>query len=339
MPLPISQLVPVLDLSQPVEALAKVFKTACEDHGFFFIRNTGISPKLVAEHANAQRRFFELPEEQKRTILADENNRGYTPLHEQTLDPSRSTQGDSKEGLYFGREIPSTSAEAVLPLHGPNQWPDETLLPGYREIVEEYIAAMYKLCMQMLPILSIALELPSQDYLDQYFRSPMIFLRPLRYPEGFISNEEEGRHAAGAHSDYGCLTILWTDGTPGLQIFYKGEWVDVEVPESVVEGGGGDVFVVNLGDMLERWTAGKFASTVHRVVSKEGKERYSCPFFFEPSPDSLIAPLPGCRENTKGSGRDSGKYAPITALEYLLGRYKATHEGYNGKMKSKEAKI
>jgi isopenicillin N synthase-like dioxygenase len=334
--MPISQVVPVLDLSQPIDAIAKVCRTACEEHGFFFIKNTGIPPTLVSDHADAQRRFFKLTEEQKRTILADENNRGYTPVYEQTLDPARSTQGDFKEGLYFGREIPSTSSEAALPLHGPNQWPDESLLPGYRQIVEEYIAAMYKLSMRMLPILSRALQLPSQDYLDQYFNNPMLFLRPLRYPKGVISNEELGQHAAGAHSDWGCLTILWTDGTPGLQILYKGEWVDVEVPESHA-GDGSNVFIVNLGDMLERWTAGKFASTVHRVVNKKGIERYSCPFFFEPSPDALIAPLPGC--DSSENGRDKDTYTPITALEYLLSRYKATHEGYSEKMKSKEPTV
>jgi len=336
MPLPISQVVPVLDLSQPLDALAKVCQRACGEHGFFFIKNTGIPPKLVADHANAQRQFFELAEEQKRTILADANNRGYTPLREETLDPARSTQGDNKEGLYFGREIPSTSPEATMPLHGSNQWPNENLLPGYRHVVEEYIAAMYKLGLRMLPILSLALQLP-KDYLDRYFKNPMIFLRPLRYPKGFISNEEQGQYAAGAHSDYGCLTILWTDGTPGLQILYKGEWIDVEVPESTAEDGG-DVFIVNLGDMLERWTAGKFASTVHRVVNKNGNERYSCPFFFEPSPNAIIAPLPGCEANDNGKD-NCEKYAPITPLEYLLGRYKATHEGYSERMKSKEAKV
>jgi isopenicillin N synthase-like dioxygenase len=319
----ISQIFPVLDLSQPTEEVAKLCRAACEEHGFFFITNTGISPTLVAENAAAQRRFFELPEEQKRTILADENNRGYTPFYEETLDPSGSTQGDSKEGLYFGREIPSTSPEAALPLHGPNQWPDESALPSlavYRTTVEKYLDAMYTIGMSMLPILSLALELPTQDYLNQYFQKPMVFLRPLHY-KATVSNEQEGQFAAGAHSDYGCLTILYTDGTPGLQIFYKGEWIDVVVPDN----SGSDVFVVNLGDMLERWTAGKYKSTVHRVVNKSGKGRFSCPFFFEPSPDAIVAPLPGCEVSDGGS---DGKYAPITPLEYLLGRYAATHAGY-----------
>ncbi len=317
-------IVPILDLSQPIEDVAKLCKEACEEHGFFFITNTGISPKLVADHAQAQRRFFQLPEEQKQTILADKNNRGYTPAYKETLDPSNSTLGDAKEGLYFGTEISPTSPEAALPLHGPNQWPDETLLPGlagYRHVVEEYFAAMYDLGMRMLPILSVALNLPSTDYLNQYFNNPMIFLRPLHYFP-VISDEKRGRFACGSHSDYGCLTILSTDGTPGLQISYKGEFIDVEVPatDSVDDS---VVFIVNLGDMLERWTAGKLKSTVHRVVNKQGKERWSCPFFFEPSPDALIAPLPGCSDEVI----PDEKYAPITPLEYLLGRYAATYNG------------
>jgi isopenicillin N synthase-like dioxygenase len=350
MPLPtISQVVPVLDLSQPEEDVAKVCRTACEDHGFFFITNTGIASKLISDHAAAQRQFFQLSDEQKRTILADSNNRGYTPLSEETLDPSKSTQGDAKEGLYFGRDIPPSSPEAALPLHGPNQWPDPALLPGYREIVEEYLNSMYSLGIRMLPILSLALELP-RDYLEQFFKKPMIFLRPLRYAP-VVSNEEQGQHAAGQHSDYGMLTILWTDGSPGLQIHYKEQWVDVAVPENLLhysdnstDGGGdgnsddNDVFIVNLGDMLERWTAGKFKSTVHRVVNPHGRERYSCPFFFEPSPDAVVAPLPGCKVEVDAS-ENREKYAPISPLEYLLGRYAATHEDYAQKMKRGDAKI
>ena len=202
------------------------------------------------------------------------------------------------------------------------------------------MAAMHTLGMMMLPILSLALNLPSEDYLTHFFEKPMIFLRPLRYaPE--ISNEEEGRHAAGAHSDYGCLTFLWTDGTPGLQILYKGAWVDVTVPDQSYSGDDGDdIFIVNLGDMLERWTAGKFASTVHRVVNPMGRERYSCAFFFEPSPDAVVVPLPGCEGNqSDDDDGQNGKYDPITPLEYLLSRYQATHDGYAEKMKSGEAKI
>ena len=115
--------VPLLDLNQDINTLAGIFRHACKEHGFVLLTNHGISPDIIAAHADAQRRFFTLPDHLKRTIIADHNNRGYTPLGDETLDPANSKQGDNKEGLYFGREVDDEEAEK--PLHGPNQWPDE----------------------------------------------------------------------------------------------------------------------------------------------------------------------------------------------------------------------
>jgi isopenicillin N synthase-like dioxygenase len=296
----------------------QICRNACEEHGFLFIANHGVPSELIAAHLDEQRRFFALPTEQKRTILVDKNNRGYTPAAEQTLDPANSTEGDSKEGLYFGREIAADSPLASRPLHGPNQWPSETLLPNYRKTVEAYMEAMQDLSMRMLSIMARALDL-SPNHFDDYFKLPITTLRPLRYLP-VKSNESQGRHAAGAHTDWGILTLLWTT-SPGLQIFYKGEWSDVpHVP---------DAFVVNLGDMLERWTAGRFASTVHRVVNPSGKERLSVAFFLEPDFDALVVPLPGC------GGADAAiQYPPITAGQHLLNKLKATHDALREKMES-----
>ena len=269
-----------------------------------------------------QRQFFALPLEQKRTILVDHNNRGYTPIAEQTLDPANSTEGDAKEGLYFGVEIPVEDPRSSIPLHGPNQWPNDALIPGYRATVEAYMSSVQNLAMQMLPLMAAALNLPP-DHFAPYFKDPIMTLRPLRYLP-VVSQETEGKFAAGAHTDWGFLTLLWTT-SPGLQIFYKGEWMDVpQVPGA---------FVVNLGDMLERWTAGKFSSTIHRVVNPSGNERLSCAFFFEPDFDALVVPLPGCGEEDAAE-----KYPPITAGQHLLNKYKATHEGYREKMKEGIAK-
>lgn len=111
------------------------------------------------------------------------------------------------------------------------------------------------------------------------------------------------------------LTILWTDGSPGLQVHLDGTWTDVaHVP---------DALVVNLGDMLERWTNGMYRSTRHRVVSVTGRGRYSCPFFFEPNFDTVVEALPGC------CGPDSPpKYPPTTSGQHLLDKYAATHAGF-----------
>lgn len=283
-----------------------------------------------------QREFFRLPMESKMTILQDSNNRGYTPYRESTLDPDGSKHPDTHEGLYFGREVSADSEEGKLPLHGPNQWPAEDLLPGYRAATWAYYEALTSLMKRALPILALSLGL-ERTHFDTLFERPIATLRPLHYrwvkalcilvswglfrgrhripemelsvalllllcvpssvilantcyhapfqlPSADPARPEEGQFSAGAHSDYGCLTFLLTDGTPGLQIFLDDQWNDVPwVPGTIV---------VNLGDMLERWTGGQYHSTVHRVVNTSGRERFSAAFFVEPNFETVVDVFP-----------------------------------------------
>lgn len=311
------QSIPILDLTSPDEDhLAEQCFQACSKYGFFMVQGHGVPEELIQCHAEAQRNFFYLPLEEKMKIVADKNNRGYTPAYEETLDPENSSSGDAHEGLYFGREVGPDTPEASLPLHGPNQWPSDNLLGStYRVTVEKYMQEMTRLGYRLLEILSMALGLP-KDYFFQYFECPMTFLRPLHYLP-MKSNERDGKFAAGAHTDYGMLTILYTDGTPGLEIYSDGVWQSIEP----VEG----AFIINLGDMLHRWTAGKFSSTLHRVINRIGKERFSTAFFFEPSFDSIVEVLPSCR--TTADWKE--KFPIVTSGQHLLQKYDATHANYN----------
>ncbi|KAI8476259.1 MAG: hypothetical protein J3K34DRAFT_272372 [Monoraphidium minutum] len=260
------------------------------------------------------RALFALPLSDKMALLQDENNRGYTPFMEETLDPASQTQGDTKEGFYFGRQVPAGSPEAALPLHGPNVWPPERLVPGFRAATDAYFSAASALGFRLLRLLAASLGLPPGRF-DADFDPPMAFLRPLRY-SAEASRPGEGVFGAGAHTDYGMLTILATDGQPGLQVHLDGAWVDVPPAPGC--------FVCNLGDMLERWTNGLYRSTLHRVVSVAGRERYSIPFFFEPNFSAVVECLPCCVT----PGRPPA-YAPTTAGRHLLDKYAATHAGYH----------
>ena len=333
MPSALSEIVPILDLSADANQVAKSCFNACTEHGFFFIANHGIPPDVISANAAAQRSFFNLTLDQKRTILADNNNRGYTLIGDETLDPEHSTQGDNKEGIYFAREIAADSEAAKIPLHGPNQWPDEDALglPGFRSSIEAYMAAMEELALRLVDIVALSLKL-SPATLRKHFKLPMPFLRALHYP-AVKSDEENGRFAAGAHSDYGFMTLLWRED-PGLQILYKGRWEDVVAPQR------GGVFICNIGDMLQRWTGGRFSSTVHRVVNYEGVDHYSCAFFFDPDFDALVSPLPGYEvQGGDDDGGGGGEYAPITCGQFLLNKYAGTHKGYKEKIDLGEAKI
>ncbi|GAB4817605.1 hypothetical protein N2152v2_004651 [Parachlorella kessleri] len=308
--------VPVVDLGWAEEQAAKAVHDACVRYGFLYVTNHGVPEELIKAHFDMQQRFFSLPLEQKMTILADANNRGYTPLGEETLDPERSKAPDTHEGLYYCREVPPDSEEAKLPLHGPNQWPAEELVPGYRAVVQQYFDAVTALGMRMLRLLALSLGLPP-GYFHPFFTRPMLALRPLHY-SATPSRPQDGLYGAGAHSDYGMLTFLATDGVPGLQICpdrATGEWVDVPPLEGC--------YIVNLGDMLERWTNGVYRSTLHRVVNLEGRERYSAAFFFEPNFDTCVEPLPQCCSEDRPA-----KYPPTTSGQWLLHRYRATHSGY-----------
>lgn len=149
----------------------------------------------------------------------------------------------------------------------------------------------------------------------------MAFLRLLHYSSE-KSNVEKGVYACGAHSDYGMVTILAMDDNPGLQIMLcdkdadRETWIDVTPPPI-------GTFVVNLGDMLERWTNAKYKSTIHRVVSVSGKERYSIPFFYEPAFDTVVSCLECC------IGEDGiVKYPKTTSGEHLLSKYRETHSDF-----------
>eukprot|EP00882_Tetradesmus_deserticola_P026949 GHRQ01029774.1.p1 GENE.GHRQ01029774.1~~GHRQ01029774.1.p1 ORF type:complete len:192 (+),score=75.26 GHRQ01029774.1:466-1041(+) len=168
--------------------------------------------------------------------------------------------------------------------------------------------------MRLLRLLALSLALPA-DYFAPHFTHPMVALRPLHYTAE-VSAPASGVFGAGAHSDYGMLTLLATDEVPGLQVHLDGSWQAVQPLAGA--------FIVNLGDMLERWTNGLFKSTLHRVINTTGQERYSIPFFFEPNFTTRVECLPCCVTEERPPA-----YPPTTAGEHLLAKYAQTHAGYD----------
>ncbi|KAL3689724.1 hypothetical protein R1sor_016033 [Riccia sorocarpa] len=309
----------VVDLSNPNKAeLAKAVRRACIDVGFFYLINHGIDQKLMDEVLVQSKRFFDLPTEEKMKVKFDKNHRGYTPMAEEHLDPENSTQGDSKEGYYIGWDVSADDPMASKPLHGPNQWPSEDVLPGWRTVMEKYYFEVLKLGHRVASLIALSLEL-RPDYFEKMFTVPMVVMRPLHYA-AVHSSPQEGRFGSGAHSDYGLLTFLLTDENSGLQIC-KDKEAKPQVWQDVAPRRG--AYIVNLGDMLERWTNGLYRSTLHRVVTK-GVDRYSFPYFYEPNFDTLVECLPTCCSPT-----NPARYPPLTSGEHLLGKYHQTHTGFD----------
>ncbi|CAB9528406.1 oxoglutarate-Fe(II) type oxidoreductase [Seminavis robusta] len=319
-----SHSVPVirLDDEDNLDATAKLLRATCIETGFFYLEGHGVSQDLLDKVMDQSKRLFGLSNESKDALKDPVMSRGYTSMEQETLDPKNQKKGDTKEGFYIATEIPKDDPRFnPTKLAGPNCWPTPENTQGeftqedcqeFRTVMDDYLDQVSRLGFRVTQLLALALEL-DQSYFDPHFQEPMPFIRLLHYANE-TSKPEEGIFACGAHSDYGMITLLLTDHNPGLQIYHNNQWIDVPPRPSA--------FVVNLGDMLERWSNGLFKSTLHRVITSgsQAGERYSIPFFYEPNFDTLVTCLPTCC-----SEDNPARYPPITSGQHLLDKYKGTH--------------
>ena len=303
--LPVISFASFLDGSNP-QAIADDIGTACREVGFFYLTHHGIDLSLIDRAFSQARTYFDRPLQAKMAchISKSETHRGYFPLFEENTDPAQVS--DLKEGFDLGRDLgPGHPAvEAGLPLHGPNQWPCRP--DGFQKTMEDYFRALNCLAETLMEAIALSLDLP-RDYFLEYVDDPLAQLRLLHYPPQ-AKHSEDQTIGCGAHTDYGCLTILAVDGVSGLEVqTRKDQWVEVPpVPGA---------FVINLGDQMARWTNDVFRATPHRVVNRTGEERYSMPFFFDPNWHAEIECLESCQ-----SRDNPARYEPVQAGPYLLSR-------------------
>jgi isopenicillin N synthase-like dioxygenase len=293
------------------DAVGQRLRAACLDKGFFYIANHGVPAGLIEAVFSESRRFFTLPTDTKREVGKSKSAcyRGYDGYREQTLDPD--APPDLKEGFYIGLDLPEGDprVRAGKFNHGPNLWPGD--LPGFRPTMSAYLAAVQEVGARLLQGIALSLSLP-EDHFAPFCREPMMTLRLLHYPPQ-PPDAAPGEKGAGAHTDWDALTLLLQDDVGGLQIYDRRVgWT----PADPVPG----TFIVNIGDMLARWTNDLYRSTVHRVINVSNRERYSVPFFLGGNPDAVVEPLPGC------TGPDNPpRYAPTTAEGHLREKYEQSY--------------
>jgi len=293
-------------------AVGAALRAACLDKGFFYIRNHGVPEPLVEAAFAEAAAFFALPPDQKEAVdkARSRANRGYEPLQAQTLEPG--APPDLKEGFYIGPEHAAADPRVVAGKfnHGPNQWPASR--PGFRSTMEAYFVEMLTLGHRLMRGLALSLDLP-EDHFAAFTTDPMATLRLLHYPPQ-PAHSDPAQKGAGAHTDFGGLTLLRQDAVGGLQVWDQetGGWIHaVPVPET---------YVVNLGDMIARWTNDRYRSTLHRVVNRSGRERYSLPFFYVGNYDHVVTCIPTCLQPG-----EVPKYAPTTVEAHLRDMYGRTY--------------
>lgn len=277
---------PVLDLSQldaSPEAAAefkKQLREASHEIGFFYLKNTGIDPRLSEEMLVAAREFFAQPLSKKMAIANTKSAqfRGYTKTGNEL------TQGkvDWREQLDFGPEAETIDKSCCTApyerLRGPNLWPENPA--RLRALTEEWMLELSRIARTLLSAWAESLG-ASADFFADHFDNPFPLLKIVRYP-----GTEETTQGVGAHKDSGVLTLLWAEpDSKGLQVERNGQWHDIPALR--------DTFVVNIGEMLERATNGYLRATNHRVIAQAaGTERISIPFFFDPNLDTTLPQLP-----------------------------------------------
>jgi isopenicillin N synthase-like dioxygenase len=281
--LPVIDVSPLRRRSPARDAVARELDAACRDTGFFYVVGHGVDQALQARLQDLARQFFALDDQEKAHIAMDRGGRawrGWFPVGGELT----SGVPDRKEGIYFGAELgpDHPRVAAGIPLHGVNLFPAHPA--GMREAVLAYLAALTELGHQLAQGLALALGL-DQDWLATHLTAdPTVLFRIFHYPPEPAGATQDRGWGVAEHTDYGLLTMLLQDDTGGLEVRTRRGWTAAPpLPGS---------FVCNLGDMLERMTGGLYRSTPHRVHNTTPHGRLSYAFFFDPSWDAEVSPLP-----------------------------------------------
>lgn len=295
-----------VSLAQPLESIADELGRSFAEYGFAVVRDHGIPQELIDRAETTSKAFFALPEPVKRAYKIEGGGgaRGYTPFG--TEKAKDAEVFDLKEFWHVGRSL--APGHELAEYMAPNIWPDE--VEGFRETFSELFTAFETAGSRVLEAIALHLGL------DRQFFAPTVedgnsVMRLLHYPP-LGPDAPEGAIRAAAHGDINTITLLLGAEEAGLELLTKsGEWHAVKAEEGSL--------VINVGDMLERLTAGTLRSTTHRVVNPRGagaqRSRYSMPFFLHFRPDYLIEPLKSCTAKS-----DAEVQPPITAHDFLLQR-------------------
>lgn len=301
--------IPIVDLGvlqgeSDLDEVGRSLVWAATEVGFIYVKNHGVSDAALTRAREAALAFFRLPDEQKLEAKTNAHHHGYlrpgsTKMHDDA-------EADLKESFNWGIELDERTLadERDNPLLGPNQWP--TAMPELQAAVYPYFEQASDTATRLLRAFARGVSLPTDFFLRQAERP--VSRGSLQYYPPQSDASKETRFGVAPHTDFGVLTVLCQDANGGLELqMMSGEWRAVPP----IEG----TFVVNVGDLLHRWSNGRFRSTPHRVINTSGRERLSLVLAYDPnfetSVESQTLCLPG----------ESPQWQETTVGEYLMWRF------------------
>jgi isopenicillin N synthase-like dioxygenase len=302
---------PLIDFStfdptkpETLESIGKNVEHALTTTGFMAVTNLDVSASQLKEIFALSRGFFAQSSEEKSrsAYRSAAENFGYQALGVEYLDPSQAS--DIKE-TFTMRNVPEHDK-------ADDRWPSGQFRDSMNQFYLDCMSSAYK----VQQVFSTILNVP-RDFFVKYHNGENVSLRLLHYPPISEDNIAPGQLGAGAHTDYGMITLLFQDNIGGLQVYDDGVWFDADPVEGAI--------VVNTGDLMERWTNGRFKSTLHRVQARTGNvPRSSIAVFVDPDSATPVQVLDSCIDKDHPA-----QFDPITAGEHIQEKIKATHLSKN----------
>lgn len=301
-------MIPVIDFAaaragDPASAAAAI-RQACETSGFFYIANHGVPQPVIDAALTQAQRFFRQPQEAKKKVAINARHRGFNALGDALMYEAR--HPDYKEFYSIGLELPEDDPDVLAgeKLRGPNNWPAD--MPEFRQALWAYYEAMGACGAALLQAVAVSLGVAPDFFVDKYqkrLQRTQIIYYPPHPPAA-----EQDQFGLAPHTDFGCITLLWQDDSGGLEVLERSTKSWIAAPP--IPG----TLVINVGDLLGRWTNDRYASTPHRVVNRSGHERFSIATFYDPDFKAPVDP------RMLGVPDAECHYPPTTSGEHILGR-------------------
>lgn len=300
--IPIIDVAPLFEAgSSGVSGVAAQMLEASERIGFFYVRNHRVPGSVIEATVAEAFAFFRQSQAAKLTVRVSPHHRGFIPVGEAKMYGG--ARPDLKESFLWGLDIPADDPDfRAGALLAPNRWPGGR--PAMRDAFIRYFEATHVIGWRLMRAFAAALDM-DEAYFVRRIDKPISRCSAVYYPPQPAESGTE-QFGVAPHTDYGCLTLVYQANVGGLEVYGRErQWVLAHRIE--------DTFVVNVGDLLARWTNDRFRSTPHRVVNRSGEERLSLATFVDPQDDCLIEPV--CRPG------EAPRYEPVRCGDYIRGRF------------------